>query len=250
MGCGVCKRHFNTAVDLKLMESGDPHLDAVFKELQEPLSLLTTSRKQLKAALKSFQKEVGVYKQLVNPTFFDFLMAMLFCLSASGEGDLEAIGFTYSREAPFITVNEDLLCVEHRGIMLAWKALVHLAVQIQETLKPLRVPIQAAIVRTARSGQPDNPMESDPVTATESQASPLIARTLSANHSKLSQAPEVLNAVVEQAREVTDTVLRLPSILSEASVAIKAVGQQAYVDLRLSPRDIVTKYWPSTKTCP
>lgn len=249
MGCGACKRPLNPAVDLKLMESGDPHLDAVFKELQEPLSLLLASRKQLKAALKSFQKEVGVYQQLVNPTFFDFLMAMLFCLSASGEGDLEAIGFTYSPEAPFITVNEDLLYVEHRGIMQAWKTLVHLAVQIQEALRPLRVLIQAAIVCTAQSGQPDNPMESDPVTATESQASPLMARTVSANHNKLSQAPGLLDEVLKQAREVTDTVLRLPSILSEASVAIKAVGQQAYVDLRLSPRDIVAKYWPSTKTC-
>ena len=249
MGCGACRRQLNTAIDLKLQESGDPHMDSVFNELKEPLNLLTSCRKQLKTALKRFKKEVGVYKQLINPTFFDFLMAMLFCLSASGEGDLEAIDFTYMREAPFITVNEDLLYVEHRGIMLAWKRLIPLAVQIQEVLESLRAPIQEALQEMARIVQPDNPMESDPATATESPTSPLIVKTVSANHSKLSLVPGVLDEVLTQAREITDTMAKLPSILSEASAAIKAVGQQAYIDMRLSPQDIVAKYWPSTKSC-
>lgn len=246
MGCGVFKKQLKSGLDLELQESGDPRLDAVFKELEEPLSLLLSSRKQLKRALKSFQKEVGAYKQLKNPTFFDFLMAMLFCLSASGEGELGAVEFTFGREAPFITVNEDLLYVEHRGIFPAWKTLIALAVTLPEMLEPMRAQIQAAILQTASSLQPGNPVESDS-TVGESQTSPLAAKTISVNHSKLALAPGVLDEVLTQALEITTTVAKLPSILSEASPAIKAVGQQAYIDMRLAPRDIVAKYWPSSR---
>ena len=247
MGCGALKRQMNAGLNLELQESGDPRLDAIFKELEEPLSLLLACRKQLKRALKGFQKEVGVYKQLKNPTFFDFLMAMLFCLSASGEGELEAVELTFGREAPFISVNEDLLYVEHRGIMPAWKTLIALAVSLPDILEPLRRQIQTAIRQTESSLQPGNPVESDPTTVGESQASPLAVKTISENLNKLALAPGVLDEVLTQAMEITATVAKLPSILSEANPAIKAVGQQAYIDLRLDPRDIVAKYWPSSK---
>ena len=248
MGCGVFKRQLNAGIDLRLRESGDPRLDAVVKELAEPLYLLSSSRKQLKAALKALQKEVGVYKQLKNPTFFDFLMAMLFCLSASGEGDLENIGFELSNEAPFIQVNEDLLYVEHRGIMMAWRTLMHLVERLPQQLEPMRDQIQAALAEMARCGVVENPVESDPVTALESQASPLVMRTTSVNHGKLSLAPGLLDAILSEIQEILDTVHRLPHILSEASHAIKAVGQRAYVELCINPRDIVAKYWPTSKS--
>lgn len=247
MGCGVFKKQLHSSIDLELQESGDPRLDAIFKELEEPLSLLTTSQKQLKTALKTFQKEVGVFKQLKSPTFFDFLMAMLFCLSASGEGELDAVEFTYGREAPFITVNEDLLYMEHRGIMPAWKALIALAVTLPDMLEPIRAPIQDAIRRTTSSPQPDKPVESHPTVAGESQISPWAAKTISLNQGKLALAPNILDEVLAQTKTITDTVAKLPSILSEANRAIKAVGQQAYIDMRLNPRDIVAKYWPSSK---
>ena len=149
MGCGISKRKVAAKVDLILEDSGDPHFDSIFRELEVPLQKLTKARKKTKQAIKIFAKEVGTHKQLKNPTFFDSVMAMLFCFSASGEGNLENINFCYSQEPPFVTVNSDMLYLEHRKIVPAWNRVVSLAHKVPVKLAPLQEKIEAAIQVTS-----------------------------------------------------------------------------------------------------
>lgn len=75
-----------------------------------------------------------------------------------------------------------------------------------------------------------------------------VHKRVSANHLKLAQVPGVLEEVLIQAREVTEAIADLGHILSDGSVAILAVGQSAYVEQRLLPRDIVERYWPVSRS--
>lgn len=149
MGCGASKRKVGTSVDLALEDTGDQRLDEAFRELQTPLLTLTEARIKLAKAMKDFAKEVGTHKQLANPTFFDSLMAMLFCFSASGEGLLENVDFAYSQSPPFIAVNTDLLYIEHRKIVPVWNHLVTLAHELPGQLKDLPELVQRAIQETS-----------------------------------------------------------------------------------------------------
>ena len=247
MGCGIAKRKVDMSVDLSLQASGDPRFDQLFEGVGGQIRSVQEGRHRLRTAYVAFQKEVGTYKQLKSPTFFDSLMAMLFCLSASGEGDLESVEFTYSRTPPYITVNSDLLYPEHRKILPAWSQLITLAASLPSELASCRDQFELAIAETSSTFHSDFAETEAGVTSLDLLSSPRVARTITANHEKLLHVPTLLGEVVELAKEITDTMRRLREILVNAGPVLVAVGRQAYIDQKLLPYEIVERYWPSAK---
>lgn len=220
-----------------LRASGDPRYDELFKGLEEPLSRIADVRNQLKQAHTAFQKAVGTFKQVRNPTFLDSLMAMLFCFSASGEGYLTNLNFKLTPTVPFFSLNENLLYREHRGIVPAWSRLVTLAEGIPGELRPLERRLEKAIEESASKRDLDFAGEESDGKLTHA------LRTISSNHIKLAQMPSVLEELMVQSQEITDAIATLPTLLSRSHMILVAVGKQAYVDQNIEPRDIVEKYW-------
>lgn len=247
MGCGIAKRKADMSVDLSLQASGDPRFDLLFKGVGGQIRCVLEGRHRLKTAYVTFQKAVGTYRQLKSPTFFDSLMAMLFCLSASGEGDLESVEFTYASSPPYITVNSALLYPEHRSILPAWNHLITLATSLPSQFASCRDQFELAIAETSSTSHSDFPDTEVGVTSLDLSNSPHIARTITANHEKLLHAPTLLGEVVELAGEITDTMGHLREILVNAGPVLVAVGRQAYIDQKLLPYEIVGRYWPSAK---
>ena len=247
MGCGITKRKVDASVDLNLQASGNPHYDQLFEGVEEQIRSVLEGRQKLKAAYVAFQKEVGTYKQFKKPTFYDSLMAMLFCLSASGEGDLESVGFEYLPGPPYITVNLSLLYPEHRKILPAWVHLITIATTLPTELAPCKDHFELAIAETSSTSYLDFPETEAGITTLDPLNSPKVARTVTANHEKLLHVPTLLGEVVDLAREITDTMGHMREILVKAGGVIVAIGRQAYIDQRLLPCEIVGRYWPSTK---
>lgn len=230
-------------------ETGDSRYDSLFQELETPLSKLAKTHYRLREALKNFQREVGTLRQLKSPTFFDSLMAMLFCFSASGQGSLETIDFELTSALPFIQVNTRMLYMEHRKIMPAWTRIVTQASKAPTRLAALVPIVESALRETAGECHIGLPRESEP----ESSASvdPFeqhMRRTLASNSGKLHQAEWLVEEVKALALDINKTVEALPQILCDGQPAILAIGQQAFVDQKLTPKDIVDLYWPTART--
>lgn len=250
MGCGLAKRKDNISLDLRMQISGDPRFDQLFEDVEAPIRTVLVAKQRLHQAYVAFQKEVGTYKQLKSPTFFDSVMAMLFCLSASGEGDLESIGFEHTATPPFITVNPSLLYPEHRKILPAWTHLIDLATNLPSELSTYKDQFEAAIVESSCKIYADFADNEVGVTSISTINSTKMMRTITANHEKLKCAPTVLGEVVDLAREITETMGQMGDILVQGGPAIVAVGRQAYLEQRLLPYEIVGKYWPTASPRP
>ena len=249
MGCGLGRKKVTLQVDFCMEETGDSHYDSLFHELELPLSKLAKTHYRLTAALKDFQREVGTLRLLKSPTFFDSLMAMLFCFSASGQGSLETIAFELTPTLPFIQVNTRLLYMEHRKIVPAWARVMAQASKAPRRLAVLLPIVETALLETAGELYVGIPRESEPessgsVDPFEQQ----MRRTLASNYSKLHQAEWLVEEIRALVLDVNKTVEALPQILCDGQAAILAVGQQAFVDQKLTPKDIVDLYWPTART--
>lgn len=250
MGCGLGKKKVTLQVDFCMEETGDTHYDSVFHELETPLSKLAKTLQRLTEALKEFQREVGILRQLKCPTFFDSLMAMLFCYSASGQGSLEAVAFELVQTPPFIQVNSKLLYTEHRKMVSAWSRVVTLARKAPRKLEGLAPAVNSALSEAAGDFYIGLPRESEPessVSITDPFAQHM-RRILASNYSKLHQALPMIEEIKAIAHDINQTVDALPQILCDGQPAILAIGQQAFVDQKLAPKDIVSLYWPTSRS--
>ena len=243
MGCGLGKKKVVVEVDFQMEETGDSKYDSMFHDLESPLFKLQRARKKLNTAVKQFQKEVGTYKQLKNPSFFDSLMAMLFCFSTSAQGNLETISFSHSKSPPYIHLNPDLLYTEHRRILPAWGTVVTLAAKLPSKLAILASQIETALRETAVNP----PHESGPDTNLDEPRN-CSRLHISANQGKLAQAKNLIEEVASMARDINETVGKIGEILNDAHSAIVAIGEKAFVEQKVNPREIVNAYWPTSRS--
>lgn len=251
MGCSLGKKKVGLQVDFDMEETGDTRFDSLFQEMETPLGKLVKTQWKLTTALQRFHKEVGTLRHLKNASFFDSLMAMLFCLSASGQGSLEAIDFQLLPEAPYLQVNTRMLYLEHRKLVPAWTKVVSLALKAPLKVAELTPLVESALTATAGTDYAALPRESEPESA--SSVDPFEQqkrRILASNFTKLQQAPLMLQEIAALAQDVNRTAKSLPQIMTDAQNAISAIGQRAFVDQKLAPGDIVKLYWPTAHSSP
>jgi hypothetical protein len=73
-------------------------------------------------------------------------------------------------------------------------------------------------------------------------------RILANNYIKLHPALPMIEEIKAIAHDINQTVDALPQILCDGQPAILAIGQQAFVDQKLAPKDIVSLYWPTSRS--
>jgi hypothetical protein len=84
MGCGGSK---GKGDNLVMEPTKIPEFDEVFNSAAEPLETISTVDKSLTKALSEFERHCHVMA-IRDHTIKDAVMVMLYCLSASGDGDL------------------------------------------------------------------------------------------------------------------------------------------------------------------
>ncbi|CAG9314296.1 unnamed protein product [Blepharisma stoltei] len=116
MGCGGSTKN---KIVLEIETCGIEEVDSMFIGAAEPLKALDKAYHKLKKQIKKFKKATGCYI-LKDATFTDALESMLFCFSASIDGDFSKIDLQVTTGKPYIKISKDGLKPEHSHVADAW----------------------------------------------------------------------------------------------------------------------------------
>lgn len=246
MGCGISRKDIQPHPDFTLQMTGFPIFDEVFSELERPLTVVHQCSKDLRKTLRYFYKETGVSPQLREPEVLDGFVAMLLVYATAGHGDLTAVGFRQITVPPYIDVDGTLLSDEQRAIPGLWNDLVRISASLSGQLTPLLPLIKTAAVSNASKrhlGAPnqvkaaiaDNHLE--PAKATK------LIRTVLDNHSKICQAPVLLEEAIDLAEQITKFLSRVGEEVQSVRGLVEQVGSEASAKHLSLPTELVAAYW-------
>lgn len=142
---GATKPAFNFRMELTHI----PEYDTVFSGLSAPLTTLSDTSSSFSQAKRQFTITVGLYKRLREKTIPDLVLGMLYCYSASSNGDLSSLKFKATPSPPFYDVNKESLRPECRYIPNAFENFVKTLIQVPTRLEPLREQIETGATRCA-----------------------------------------------------------------------------------------------------
>ena len=145
---GETKPAFNFRMELTHI----PEYDSVFSGLSHPLTTLSDTSSSFSQAKHQYTLSVGLCKRLRDKTIPDLVLAMLYCYSASSNGDLTSLKFKATKSPPFYDVNKASLRPEFRNIPNAFEHFVKNLTEVPERLEPLREQIETGASRCAGRG--------------------------------------------------------------------------------------------------
>ena len=152
MGCGSSSSsggQKKKKIDFDMDNTHIPEFDSVFQGVAEPLETLRDTRHTFLKGKKELAEATGTHKRLKDGTLTDTIMGMLYCYSASTNGNLSEIEFRATKHAPFITVKKSSLRPEYHGIPSAFDYFIEKLAKVPEKLQPLLGQIKEAAERCA-----------------------------------------------------------------------------------------------------
>lgn len=157
MGCAQSQQPLapgasKPVVNFRMELTHIPEYDTFFSGLSVPLTTLNDTSTSFSQAKRQYTINVGLYKRLRDKTIPDLILAMLYCYSASSNGDLSSLKFKATTSPPFYDVNKESLRPEFRNIPISFELFVKTLMQVPDRLEPLRDQIDTAATRCAGSG--------------------------------------------------------------------------------------------------
>lgn len=152
MGCGSSSSsggNKKKKIDFEMERTRIHEFDSVFEGVGEPLSTLLDTRKTMMKGKRELEEATGTRKRLKDGTFTDTVMGMLFCYSASTNGDLSELSFRSTKHAPYIEVKKSSLRPEFQKIPNAFEYFIEKLAKVPEKLAPLAGQIKDAAERCA-----------------------------------------------------------------------------------------------------
>jgi len=123
--------------------------DSVFEGVAEPLATLLDTRNTMMKGKRELEEATGTRKRLKDGTFTDTVMGMLFCYSASTNGNLSELDFHTTKHAPYFNVKKSSLRPEFQKIPNAFEYFLEKLAKVPEKLAPLAGQIKDAAERCA-----------------------------------------------------------------------------------------------------
>ena len=227
-------------VKLYMKSSGIYEIDELFTSVAAPLSTLNDVNDSL--SIEPLTK--ATYTYILNDVILiDGIQGMLYAYSAETDGDLKKLDFAFETSNPYIGVNRGSLSLSLRPISDAWNALATGIETAPDKLKPLPEQLRIAVeecklipdkAKDIMSSKGLNPMEMIK-----------IGKSISKNVGRVTSAPSILDETNQILTDMKATMAVLPDKFNEGELEkIKAIGKKAKSENSVTPRDIVTKYWP------
>lgn len=152
MGCGSSSSsggHKKNKIDFDMERTRVHEFDSVFEGVAEPLSTLLDTRNTLMKGKRELEQAAGTRKRLKDATFTDNVMGMMYCYSASTNGDLSELEFRCTKHAPYFNVKKSSLRPEFQKIPNAFEYFLEKLLKVPEKLSPLAGQIKDAAERAA-----------------------------------------------------------------------------------------------------
>lgn len=152
MGCGSSSSsggHKKNKIDFEMERTRVHEFDSVFEGVAEPLSTLLETRNTLMKGKRELEQAAGTRKRLKDATFTDNVMGMMFCYSASTNGNLSELDFHCTKHAPYFNVKKSSLRPEFQKIPNAFEYFLEKLLKVPEKLSPLAGQIKDAAERAA-----------------------------------------------------------------------------------------------------
>lgn len=153
MGCAQSQQPEGEKVkekfDFRMTTTRIPEYDSFFSGVATPLRTLSEICETFSYSKHNFTTSVGVSKRINQKTIADAVMGMLYCYSASSNGDLESLKFKSMKTPPFYDVNKDSLRPEFRQIPANFESFVRTLTRVADRLDPLKDQIETAGSRCA-----------------------------------------------------------------------------------------------------
>jgi hypothetical protein len=245
MGCGRSKGHHDEkkGLDFDMKPTKVPQLDEIFETAAAPLATLKEAYDTLHDAIAKFETQTHS-KLLRDHTTEDGIMIMLYCFSASSNGDFAKLEYRISHDAPFIYVKKDSLEHQHWPITDAWWYFATEIAKIPSKLEPLEDDIKA-IVDKAKGLKDSVP---DAVSSSNLNVldAPKALVNFGANLERLIKAPKLLTDTIALSKSTITSISNLTNKLTnEAELnRVHEIGHKAHKEKVMNVDLIIRKYWP------
>ncbi|CAG9333619.1 unnamed protein product [Blepharisma stoltei] len=238
MGCGGSKKKTKINIEMEVCNLVD--IDNMFSAAAEPLATLDKVSHKLNKHIRKLKKAAGCHI-IKDATFKDALDSMLYCYSASTDGDFSKINLEIVPEKPYVNIERHGLKPEHHHIADAWNDMLE---AIEESVaKAAELPGQ---LKEFFEKIPDFPSQAK--SALENANMIDKARGIkccATNVSRLTAASKILTEFTKTIAEVTQALASFASkCTSEERAKIEKIGKDAHKDHVYVPKDIIRKFWP------
>lgn len=228
-----------------LMNSGIPEFDKVFSKCEAPLKVIEDSRTALDLLTTDFVRSLGAEKHWeINPNLKDLMKMVLSVLSASGKGNLEAVGVSYTSEPPYLLVNRNALSKGTRKMMDYFYELVKGMSELEGKLDPI-----IEKVNKAANQVKDFPSKvAQRAEELEFNMKDKLAAVSNTNKSckRIMDAPGQITELLRVSEESKHNITQAcdQAQIPPHSDRIISRGVQAASEGLKRPADIVNKFWP------
>jgi hypothetical protein len=245
MGCGRSKTHSNEkkGLDFEMKKTKVPEVDEIFETTAAPLATLKEAYDTLHDAIAKFETQTHS-KLLRDHTTEDGIMIMLYCFSASSNGDFAKLEYRLSSDAPFIYVKRDSLEHQHWAITDAWWHFATEVAKIPSKLEPLEGDIRAIVDKAA--GLKDTLPDMVKNAKLSVLDIPQATMNFGTNIEKLLKVPKLLDDTIKLSKSTLTSISNLTNKLTDEAELnhVHEIGHKAHKEKVMNVDLIIKKYWP------
>jgi hypothetical protein len=233
-------------IDFDIKKTKVPEFDEVFDEAVLPFAILKQAYETLNDAISRFETEAQG-EMLEDPTTEDLITIMLYCFSASSNGDFAKLEFRSSYKAPFFHVKRDCLNPRHWPLVDAWEYFASEVDADQTKLRPLTSIINKTLDRASEFRDTGN-INIDKANLSDMDV-PRAAINFALNYDSLSKAPKLLEDTIDRCKSKFTCIANIVHKLTDQAEVerIKDVGVLAHSRQCLEVQDLVKLCWPTLK---
>lgn len=233
-------------IDFDIKKTKVPEFDEVFEEAVLPFAILKQAYETLNDATSKFETEAQG-EMLENPTTEDLITIMLYCFSASSNGDFAKLEFQSSYKTPFIHVKRDSLDPRHWPLVDAWEYFAREVDAAQSKLRPLTSIINKTLDRASEFRDTGN-VNIDKANLSDMDV-PRAAINFALNYDSLSKAPKLLEDTIDSCKSKFTCIANIVHKLTDQAEVerIKDIGVLAHSRQCLDIKDLVKLCWPTLK---
>jgi len=238
MGCGGSKK--KSKVDLNMEQSEVQAVNEMFTSASSPLQTLQHANHKLTKAKKKFIKSTYAHI-LKDATLADAIHAMLYSFSAELDGELNNLELKPQESKPYVAIKKSALSEASQKIYEEFEDLVEAIEETPEKLEPMMDQIKQLVEQSA-----DYPNKAkDALSDLNPFEAAKVLKIVSNNVQKLANCPKILDETVSQARELSKTLVAIPTIVTDVNLEdVKKIGKEANKVGAKDPKSVVSKFWP------
>lgn len=242
MGCGGSKKGKKEKCDMTMELTGNADIDNLFANAAAPLATLAEVNNNLKKARNRLQRRTHAY--LLNDcTLEDAIMAMLYGLSASTNGDFDKIDLKIDDDSPYVKMSKHKVEHHMHEVVEAWNYFAEKLVDSVKILADLPEQIKALVEEC--EGLQDKAKEVCTNSGMGLLDSAKAIKVIANNVLKISKAPTVLSETKKEFEDLIHCCKHLNAKCdNEGRVKIHEIGKAIHAAKVVVMRDIVVNYWP------